>query len=101
MRLDRGLIEETTGDRVGVRREVERRVDLALGVGVERDHVAVEQQPPDALEGLLRRAAIGHVLEEPQHAAEPVRPRVVEIVDPPPEQVRGAVEPPMLDAARM
>jgi hypothetical protein len=61
--------------------------------GVERDHVPIEQQPADARERLLCPAAVGHVLEEPQHAAEAVRPRVVEIVDPPPEQLRGAVEP--------
>ena len=63
--------------------------------------IPVEQQRPDALEGLLRTAAIGHVLEELQHAAAVVRAGVVEIVDPPPEHVRCAVEPPMLDAARM
>jgi hypothetical protein len=58
-------------------------------------------KPPDTLEDLLRPAAIGHALEERQHAAEPVWPRVVELVDPPPEQVRGAVEPPMLNPTRM
>ena len=76
-------------------------MNLALGVGVERDHVLVEQQSPHALEGVLRPAAIGHVLEEREHAAEPVRSWVVEIVDHPPEQGRGAVEPSMLDPAGM
>src|SRR5439155_2915273 len=61
----------------------------------------VEQQPPHALEALLRPAAIGRVLEELQHAAEPVRPWVAEIVDPPPKQVGCTVEPPMLDTARV
>jgi len=76
-------------------------VNFALGGRVERDHVPFEQQPPNAFEGLLRPGAVGHVLEELQHAAESVRAWVVELVDPPPEQVRRAVEPPMLDVARI
>ena len=31
--------------------------------------MSVEQSAPDEVEGLLRPAAIGHVLEELQHAA--------------------------------
>jgi hypothetical protein len=50
VRLDRGLVEETTGDRVGVRREVERRVNLALGVEVERDPIPVEQLSESAVQ---------------------------------------------------
>jgi hypothetical protein len=74
-------------------------VDLAGRVGIERDETSVDQQPSDPVERRLGPAAIGNVLEEREDAAHVVRARVVERVDPRPEQLRRPVEPRVLHAA--
>ena len=84
----------------GPRREVERAVDLAGRVGVERDDRV--QEGRQALQRVLGPLAVGHVLEEgQQRRAGRTRPasRARSIARP--QQLGRAAEPRMLDGARV
>jgi hypothetical protein len=99
--VDRGLVEERTRQRVGLGREVQRRVHLARGVSVQHHELPLEEQATDAIERLLRATAIRYVLEEPQHAPHLVGVSGIELIEERPQQLRCSLEPWMLDAPRV
>jgi CxxC motif-containing protein (DUF1111 family) len=95
--LDRRLVEQAPSRRVGNRCEVEREVQLALGVRVE---LRVPQYlGGQVVERLLGALTVGHMLEKAQAAEELVGAGLLEAAHARPHQLGGLVEPDVRDAA--
>jgi len=101
VRLDRRLVEQLAGQRIGLGREVQRRVHLTRCLRVERHQVPLDDQRADPAEHLPGLVPVRHVLQEPEHAEHVVRAQVAYLGEPAPHRLGRAVQPRVADAARV